>query len=166
MIAGVLEASTLLGSRTASIMAEDEVLTLPVAARRFRVSYGALRKAAYRGRLPAQKVGRDWLVTVRAVQAWLAQAPHTPGAAARQRHQPITVTEPPAAPAPVLDRGLVPLARAAWQLGIVPATLRKAAYEGQLLTHKLGRDYLVRVVDVVAWQQHRGYQQRRDRSEG
>ena len=66
-------------------MAEDESLTIPEAARKFKISERTLRQAARRGNLRARKFGRDWMVTAEDVGQWIAHARHTPG---RPRKRP------------------------------------------------------------------------------
>ncbi len=49
-----------------------ELITLAEAARRYGLSHDYLRRVAGKGRLKAQKVGRDWLTTAKAVEEYIA----------------------------------------------------------------------------------------------
>jgi excisionase family DNA binding protein len=49
-----------------------ELLPLREAAARFGLSHAQLRLLARSGRLPAQKLGRDWFTTAEAVAAYMA----------------------------------------------------------------------------------------------
>lgn len=49
----------------------DELITLGEASRRFGLSPYTLRLLARRGRLKAQKMGRDWFTTPKDVKAYL-----------------------------------------------------------------------------------------------
>jgi excisionase family DNA binding protein len=52
----------------------DGLISLKEAASHFPISERQLRYLARAGRLPARKVGRDWLTTSEAVAAYLANA--------------------------------------------------------------------------------------------
>ena len=55
-------------------MDTERLLSLKEAASRFPISERQLRHLARAGRLPATKVGRDWVTTAEAVAAYLANA--------------------------------------------------------------------------------------------
>jgi excisionase family DNA binding protein len=52
--------------------AKRELITLAEASKRYGLSPTYLRTIARAGRLKAQKVGRDWLTTPAAVEAYIA----------------------------------------------------------------------------------------------
>lgn len=53
-------------------MTMHEPITLAEAARRSGLAHTTLRQAALRGRLRAQKIGRDWLTTPHDLDQYLA----------------------------------------------------------------------------------------------
>jgi excisionase family DNA binding protein len=53
-------------------LAEDKLIDLATAAELVGVDPSTLRRAAQKKRLEAQKIGRDWVTTPRAVKAWHA----------------------------------------------------------------------------------------------
>ena len=55
----------------------DELITLGEAGRRYGLSPYTLRLLARRGRLQAQKMGRDWFTTPKDVEAYLASRAKT-----------------------------------------------------------------------------------------
>jgi excisionase family DNA binding protein len=56
----------------AKIDPAHKLITLAEAAKRYGLSHDYLRRIAGKGRLQAQKVGRDWLTTPEAVEEYIA----------------------------------------------------------------------------------------------
>lgn len=50
----------------------QELITLAEAAKRYGLSHDYLRRIAGKGRLQAQKIGRDWLTTPAAIEGYLS----------------------------------------------------------------------------------------------
>jgi excisionase family DNA binding protein len=50
----------------------QELITLEEASRRYGLSHAYLRRIAGNGRLKAKKIGRDWVTTPAAVEAYLS----------------------------------------------------------------------------------------------
>ncbi len=68
--------------------AESPVLTLTEASRFIRVSEKTLGTMARDGRIPAQKVGREWRFLLPALEEWLKGTPNTSRVA--ERYDPVT----------------------------------------------------------------------------
>ena len=56
-------------------MSEQELLSLSEAAKRYGVPMGTLRDAMYRGQISGRKIGNQWVLEAKAVEAFLTQRP-------------------------------------------------------------------------------------------
>jgi hypothetical protein len=56
-------------------MTDPELLSLSEAARRYAVPMGTIRDALYRGDIVGRKIGSQWVVEARSVEAFLANRP-------------------------------------------------------------------------------------------
>jgi hypothetical protein len=140
----------------------DDYTTVTAAAKQFGLSARHLRYLLERGIVPGIKPSRIWLVRPSAVAAYL-RGELTTGPSVRRPPVEYTTRSPTSAINDLSTSAWHTIPNAATQTGLSSSHIRYLARSGKIAARKRGRDWFVRLDDLLRYRQRvrRGRPRRR-----